>query len=534
MGIVAVLIAVMLFAVGCPATEPAEEPETPDEVTGRIIWSTYAEPAGFNPILQGGHNERWTWERVFASLIRIDENLEPEGEIAEDWEISEDGLEYTFYLRDDVFFHDGEQLTAEDVAFTYNAIKDPGYTGYAAGQFESLEYAEVVDEYTVRLILSEPYSPLMSRLFIGILPKHLYDAEPVADMMNNPYNRAPIGAGPFKFETFDPGQHTIVVANEDYFGEGPYTAEQRQRIVSDQDVAVAALEAGEIDYLYVTGTTRARLMEQYADRLDFYDWERLGTDFLQLNHLSFGLDDVRVRQALSHAINQDAIVDDILEGMGMNIYGPLPTTSWAYDEQVIQKFPYDPEQAVALLEEAGFQQNTDGIFEKDGQPLTWRAFTNAGNTRRESVLLLAQDNLSDIGIELQLEFLDWGIMQDEHLWKGDFDMVLQGIGWPPDPDQYDRFHSSQAERDADGRFRGMNHSSFKNDEIDRLLERGRTEPDPEIRKQIYSDYQALWSELQPWIQLHGAIGTGAVTNDIGGVVIGEGEGPIKPWLWYRE
>ncbi|MEX2355640.1 MAG: ABC transporter substrate-binding protein, partial [Thermaerobacterales bacterium] len=347
---------------GTPAAEPEQStPETPaddgeEALAGRIVWSTFGDPVGFNPILHGDSLAQWTWTRVFASLIRLDENLEPFGEIAESWTISDDGLEYTFHLRDDVYFHDGVQLTAADVAYTYNAIKDPDYTGWARADFAALDRVEVIDDYTAKFVLTESFAPFIVNLFVGILPAHLYADQSVADMPESPHNREPVGAGPFKFGRWDAGQHVILEANVDYFAEGPYTAEQWLKIVPDQDVAVASLEAGEIDYLFISGTTRQRIIDEYSDRLNFYDWPRLGTVYMQLNLERPGLSDRRVRQALAYGINQQAIVDDILEGRGVNIHAPLSPASWAYTEEGVTQYIYDPEKAVQLLEEAGYSR----------------------------------------------------------------------------------------------------------------------------------------------------------------------------------
>ncbi|MEX2356165.1 MAG: ABC transporter substrate-binding protein, partial [Thermaerobacterales bacterium] len=200
----------------------------------------------------------------------------------------------------------------------------------------------------------------------------------------------------------------------------------------------------------------------------------------------------------------------------------------------VTQYNYDPEKAVQLLEEAGYSRGGDGIFQKDGQRLSFDIMTNAGNVEREAIALLMQDNLAQVGIEIETSFVEWTVMNERYLWVGDFDMVISGVGWRADPDQYFRFHSSQAEKNAEGRFTGQNQGAFRNDEVDRLLEEGRRETDPAARAAIYADYQRLMSEELPYINLYAAIGTAAIPKDITNVIVAQGEGPILPWLWRRD
>jgi peptide/nickel transport system substrate-binding protein len=528
------------LALSACATRPSGDPAPgPDKATGdknepkiggKMVYAATGDPVNFNPILQSDTTSGWVVSRVFSSLVKIDEKLNVEADLATEWSSTPDGLQWTFKLRSDVKFHDGKPLTAEDVAYTYNAIKDKGYSGPRTAEFASVAKVEVVDPATVKFILNEPYSPLLTSLTYGILPKHLYADKPVADMKDNPANRKPIGSGPWRFGEWATGQYVALTRNDDYYGKGPFLPDVRMKFVQDTNVAVAQLEAGEVDNLALPAKEVKRVTASQAANYNFYKYQDLSFEYLGFNMTKEGLKDPAVRHAFAYAIDREKIVSDILEGEAVVMDAPIPPASWAYEPNVT-KYRFDAKKATDELEKAGYKKGADGIYAKDGKRLSYTLLTNSGNTTRESMALMIQKSLKDVGVEIKTEFIEWSVFLEKYLWVGNFDMMISGFSLGVDPDQYDLFHSSQAKKNDKGRFVGFNRSQFNNPQIDKLLEDGRKEGDKEKRKAIYSQYQKLYAEEIPWLILFNRKSTVAIKKNIAGVVESP-QGPIKSWLWY--
>lgn len=505
-------------AGGTPQSgEAGAAPAAPaKKVQGSIVFSGSGDPVNFNPILSSDTSSSWVKDRVYSGLVTIDPGLNVVGDLATEWSSSGDGMTWTFKLRDGVKFHDGKPLTAEDVAYTYNAIKDPGYSGPRTSDFASLNRVEVVDPLTVKFIMNEPFAPMLSSLTYGILPKHLYADKPVAEMKDNPYNRKPIGSGPWKFGEWVSGQYIVLTRNDDFYGEGPYIPEVRLKFVQDTNVAVAQLEAGEIDLLVLPGKDQKRITTDYQQPFDFYKYDRLSFEYLSFNHTVPGLNEKAVRQAFAYAIDREKIISDLLEGQGFIMDGPLPPASWAYEPNLPQ-YRFNQQKAIEGLEKAGYAKGADGVYAKDGRRLSFTLITNTGNPTREAMALLIQKAMKDVGVEIKTEFIEWSVMLEKHLWVGNNELFISGFSLDIDPDGFSFFHSSQAEKNEQGRFKGFNRAQYKNPEIDRLLEAGRREMDVAVRKQIYSDYQKLVADDVPWLFLSSPKSTAAVKKQFKGV-----------------
>ncbi|HYF94601.1 MAG TPA: peptide-binding protein [Symbiobacteriaceae bacterium] len=521
-----------------PAAKPAapeapkqEAPQTP-KVQGRLTWSGVGEPVNFNPILQSDVNSAWVAQRVFSGLVEINEKLEVAPDLATGWTQSTDGLAWTFKLRTNVKFHDGKPMTAEDVAFTYNAIKDKGYTGPRSGDFTALDRVEVVDPATVKFILKQSFAPFLSNLTYGILPKHLYDAKPVSEMKENPANRKPVGTGAWKFGEWVPGQYLTLVRNDDYYTEGPYIPEMVLKFVQDGNVATAKLEAGEFDIGAIPPTSVKRFMEKQSQVFNFYPYQGTGFEYLAFNMTKPGLNEKAVRQAIAYAIDRQKIVSDILEGQAIVLNAPVPPASWAYAEKPL-RYTLDPAKSVKLLEDAGYTKGADGIYAKNGQRLSFTITTNTGSPVRESECLFIQKALKDIGIELKMNLVELSVFQGKAMPTGAFDMVLNRLNLNVDPDPYSYFHSTQGQKNAKGTFVGFNISQYSNPEIDQLLEDGRKTLDQVKRKEIYAKYQEIIAEEIPWLVMFNYKSTYAIKKNVKGVVTSP-TGPTKARLWYIE
>jgi peptide/nickel transport system substrate-binding protein len=530
--VVSMLLAVALLLSGCgpQAQTGPKEPEGPT-LGGSITYGMTGDPVIFNPILSTDTPSGFVNTRVYSGLLRSNENLEMIGDLAESWSFSEDGLVWTFKLKQGVKFHDGQPLTSADVKYTYEAIKHPDYQGVRATDFKPIEKIEAPDDYTVVLTLKEPYAPLLTKLTYGILPKHIYETTPIGEMKQNPANMEPIGSGPYKYKEWQKSQHIILEANEDYFGDGPYIEQVIIKFYQDEQVMLAALEKGDIDYMgSIPVDDIERIKGEYSDRLNFQEVPANGYTYIGLKQTHPILKDVTVRKALMYGLNRQQIVDDLLQGYGTLMNANIAPVSWAYAEGELEEYKYDVEKAKALLEDAGWKEGADGIREKDGKKLAFDVLTSSGSTVNESVILLAQEDWKKIGVDINPQFIEWSVLCDQYLDVAQFEAYLLSWSLGLDPDFYLFFHSDSAVNE-EGQLVGFNDVEFKNEELDRLLEEGRTEMDQEKRKQIYWEAQKIINDELPYVFLFSRNYVSAMNKKVEGVVWST-LGPMFPEKWY--
>jgi len=512
---------------------PSEEPTR--EVEGEILYGMAGDPVLFNTILNTDIPSAFIIDRVFNGLVEFDENLEPVGDLAESWEFSEDGLEWTFHLREGVKWHDGEEFTAEDVKWTYDTIKHPDCSGPRTVDFQPVVETEIVDDYTVKLTLEEPYAPLLEALTVGIMPEHIFGETEVATMREHPANQAPIGTGPYKWGEWVKGQYLVLEANENYFEEGPWIARVRLQFYQDTQVMLAALENGDIDYMgSVPPDDVERVRDELEDTFNFYEFPNNGYTYIGLKQTHPILQDKRVRAALMYGINRAQIIEDVFKGLGTVMNSHYPPFSWAYTDDV-NEYEYETERAIGLLEEAGWTEvGDDGIRRNaNGDKLEFVVVCNTGNPQRESVLLVAQEQLKEIGVNMKPEFYEWSVLLEQYLDVAEFEAYMCGWSLGLDPDPYTYFHSVSSEFGPDGFLKGFNDVAIRNDELDRLIEEGRTTLDHETRKGIYQDINKILNEELPYIFLYTNNSVTAMHKRIQNVTMSP-LGPINPNEWYIE
>lgn len=494
---------------------------------GTFRYGITTNPRGmFNPILYTEVYDGLIINQVYDGLIRIDRNLQPQPEIAKSWEISEDGRSITFYLHENVTFHDGTPLTAKDVAFTYKTILHPHYTGvrygsfselvgakeYKAGKIDDVPGIEVIDDYTIRFTTNKPHAPLLSSFTYGILPSHLLEDIPVAELETAAFNRHPIGSGPFVFEEFKTDQHVILRANENYFqGRPNIDTLVFQKIASD--AVPIWLQQGRVDYVEIAP-------EQYPevdaiDFIDIYVYEALSYSYISFNLRQERMADRRVRQAMAYGFDRDTYVDVILEGFGIKANAPMPKASWAYTDEGINTYDYNPELAKKLLDEAGWKVGRDGVRQKDGMRLEFELLVPEGSRTTEQMALLFQQNMADIGIKINLMFMEFNAAVDR-VDAREFDMFTMGWSLSVDPDPHGIWHSTSP----------WNDPGFYNQRSDELIEMGRAETDIEKRKEIYAEWQQLINHELPYIFLNYSVTISAVSDKVQG--IDTEPGPLGP------
>lgn len=475
-------------------TEDDGEEETTGEPRegGSIVLGTSGEPVIFNSLYHSDSASADVTDLVFAGLTYTNENLEVQPLIAKsDPEISEDGLEWTYEMHEGVLFHDGEEVTAHDVVFTFEIFLHEDYTGPRASNFETLVSVEAIDDYTVKFTLSEVDAAFPTRVGYGILPKHLLEDVPVADLEDyREFNiDQPIGAGPFKFVEWVPGQNLQLEAFDDYFEGRPYLDNVTFRFASDSNALVLLLETGDIDHM-IAPTSEIATIETY-DHVNLSSVLALRYDYIGWNLDRPLFEDVRVRQALTHAIDRQEIVETIMEGQAEVADAPVSPLSWAYNDDV-PAFDYDPDRAIELLNEAGWEHNDDGIMEKDGEIFEFTILSNDGNTTRRDIGIIVQQYLNLIGIKVHAEQMEWGAFLDQiNPPNFDFDAIVMAWGLALDPDPTAIWHSKEIEN-------GLNRSAYRNDLVDELSDLNTTILDQDERAEVLGQIYAQIAEDQPY------------------------------------
>ncbi|MCX2726128.1 peptide ABC transporter substrate-binding protein [Thermomicrobium sp. 4228-Ro] len=483
-----------------------------------------------NPLLAQTTAEATVDQLLFEGLVWVDGSGLPQPELAEQWQVSDDGYTYTVQLRRDVLWHDGQPFTARDVLFTVRLIQDPSFPGDASlAMFWRSVEVEVVDAYTVRFRLIEPYAPFLTHLTLPILPEHVLAGTLAADLSKNAFSTRPIGTGPFMVDTIDLEKGSIELVRSPHFDRPvPMFDRVVVQLYENSEEALAAFRHGEIDALDLVPWPAVRDPRLVGDRARVYAPLLAGYTALFLNNQAQLFADVRVRQAIAAAIDRVALVRDVLGGEGEPGNGPIPPTSWAFQEQ---EYRYDPGMARQLLHDAGWEdRNGDGILEQGGLNFRFTLLVNVDDPLRVAVAEAVARQLGEVGIAVSVQPVPAQTLQRQLL-NREYTAAL--FGWMSstgDPDSFELWHSSQADI-------GTNVTGFRNRTVDVLLEEARRSTDQAERRSLYVEFQRLFAEYVPAVVLYYPRYSFVVSDRIGGV---DASPLIKPEdhihqlpRWYR-
>jgi peptide/nickel transport system substrate-binding protein len=454
-----------------------------------IVYGTTFQPNTLNPITAPDIVSRSAIEMIFSGLVAANEKSELRPSLAESWDSSADGKVWTFRLRHGVKWQDGQDFTAEDVKFTYDTVIDPNTKPTVAkADYAGLQKVEAVDPFTVRFYLAQPNAAFLARLVLCIAPKHLLQGQ---DLATTPFNRQPVGTGPFMLDSWVQGESLTLKRNPDYFGEKPKVDRIVWKIVPDSNVLALQASNGEVDGAPVFNPKDAATL-QSSGKLALHETLEGNTQIsLQLKNPLF--QDVRVRQALAYAIDTKALIDTVLAGAAVPATSDLLPTSWAYNPDV-PTYGYDPAKARALLADAGWKPGADGILAKDGKRFSISLMTDAGHKVREQVMLAVRQYWGELGIEVKAGTQERNSFIFEKVLKGDFDAVLLQTAVQIDPDLSRRFHSNSIKN-------GQNFLNYSNVKLDAVLEQALATADQQQRKQAYAAAQRILAEDLPEISL---------------------------------
>jgi len=443
--------------------------------------------------------------------VKYDKDIKLIGDLAERWDVTNNGKTITFYLRKGVKWHDGVEFTSEDCLFTYQKLIDPNVaTPYSSSYMDVLK-AEVMGKHIFRVTYKEPFSPALESWGMGMLPKHLLNGK---DINKDPFNRHPVGTGPYKFREWIAGQKIMLDANVEYFEGRPNIDQVIYRVIPDSSTMFQELLSGGVDMMglnplqYLRKSETRRIRENYRK----FRYPANAFTYIAYNLRNSLFSEIPVRQALSYAINRQSIIDGVLLGIGRPCTGPYSDVSWAYNPHV-KSYDYNPDLSLRMLNDAGWRaSDAGGILEKNGRPFRFTIMTNQGNNERIRTAEIIQQNFKKIGIEVNIRVMEWQAFL-EQIDKRSFDAIILGWSMGRDPDIYDIWHSSKTKKGE------YNFIGYKNAEVDRLLVQGRRTFDMEKRKKIYYRIHAILAEEQPYAFLYVPDATPIVHKRFKGIAV---------------
>jgi peptide/nickel transport system substrate-binding protein len=461
------------LAVGRSALAQAPRPG------GTFISARTTEATGLDPQLVPAFSRSARSPMMYNQLVRFEPDMTPVGELAESWQVSPDGLTWTFKLRDNVKFHDGQEMTSADVKFTFDRLfeKSPGKSDFIA-----VDKVEPVGKHSVKFVTKEPFAGLLAALggFWGFIINE------AGVKKHGDLNKAAVGTGPFMLDDWKVEQQMTLKKNPSYFKKGlPYVDQVLLRVIPDEANIVAALRTGQIHHAFIEDNKNFNLLKD-EKALTGYRSSRLGYDFLNINASRGPLKDVRVRQAISWAVDRSQVLRVAASGFGrLTAPATAPMKQWHLPEEQWMKF-YKPdvERARKLMAEAG---QSGGFTVKLGVIPTFPTMVSGAP--------VIAAHLKRIGINAEIENVEYAVWIKRWLAK-DFDLTMNTTPGYADPDTafFRALHSTK----------GQNWNSWSVPDLDALMEEGRRTMDPKKRKEIYDRVQIMILENVPHLWLFSA------------------------------
>jgi peptide/nickel transport system substrate-binding protein len=451
-----------------------------------------SDPTNIDPRFGTDVNSSRVHQIVGNGLIQKDakSNLVPD--LAERWE-NPDEKTYIFHLKKGITFHDGTELTAEDVKFTFESIIDPEMNSPKAGAYQQLDTIEVLDPYTVKFTLKDVFAPFLIEMAHPIMPKQATEAQ-----RDRKFTESLVGTGPFKLVDWKHDEELVFEANPEYFEGAPKLEKIIFKVIPEEKTRFLELAYGKVDFVQnaldpqtITLIKNGENLPKKPKALQVIAEESVLIYYMGFNLEDPILSDVNVRQAISYAIDRQLIVDHLLEGQASLATGLLSPSNWAYEPDV-KTYAYDPEKAKALLDEAGYP-DPDGDGPESRFTIVYKTSTDPLRMLIGQVL---QDQFKQVGIEIsEIQTFEWAKFYQDII-DGNFQIyTLRWVGITEPDIFYSIFHSSMIPPN------GRNRGRYVNAGIDELTERGRLAIDVEERKQAYSEIQKILAEDLPYVFL---------------------------------
>jgi peptide/nickel transport system substrate-binding protein len=504
---------------GVDTAETTTEEAAGDASGGTLVAAVSSDPGSLNPAITTSGGVHTASELMFNGLVELDTGGEPVPGLAESWDIEEDGALYRFHLLEGVRWHDGEPFTSADVVYTFEEVLLDLHARTAASVGAAIESIEAPDDLTVELRFTEPYAPLLQQLNVTeapVLPAHIYEG---TDPQENPANLEPVGTGPFRFVSYTPDSEIRLARNEHYFKDGlPHLDEVVLRIIPDDGSALAALEAGEVDFLFgAPGPDLERLRDD--DTLSFLETSVNPGGSNCIMTVTFNLDrpmfaDVDTRRAIGTALDRQQFVDRVAFGEGRVATAPISSNVPVGYAEGIDLPEHDPDEAEAMLDAAGWvrdgggtrtAQGVEGV--DDGTPLAFD-FVAFPAFQAYGELFAAQ--LERVGADVTLRPMEPPVFVETVFTERDFDTNVISYCNGPDPEIGVRrmYVSSNI-----GTVPFSNAAGYSDQEVDRLFDEALTTVDAAARADIYRQIQERLAEDLPYLWLVETRSTRVFTSD---------------------
>lgn len=447
--------------------------------------------------------------QIYDGLVRYNRNFKIVPDLAKSWKISNGGKTITFYLHRHIRWQNGQKFTAKDVLFTYRLMVNPKTPTPYAAEYLKVYKARIIGKYIFRVTYKKPYAPALSSWGLSILPEKLLKGK---NLFTTKFRSHPVGTGPYEFDKWIHGYEIVLKANPHYFMGAPHIKRLIYKIVPDSSSMFLMLKSNGISYMglspiqfrYESGS------KKFNSRFKKYIHPSLSFTFLGYNLLDPLFKNIKVRQALSYAIDKKEIIKGALLGLGVHCYGPFMPGTYFYNKDV-KRYNYNTAKALKLFNEAGWSLK-NGVLEKNGRPFRFTILTPQGNQERLSAAEIIQQNLKKIGIKVGIRVMEWTSLISEFIMKKKFQTVLLGFTITPDPyDNASIFMSSNIVP------KGLNFTSFKDPEIDYLFRKARSTFDLKKQRAYYFKIQRILAKEAPYTFLYIPYAMPVVKKSIKGI-----------------
>jgi peptide/nickel transport system substrate-binding protein len=510
-----------------------ESREGPPSSGGVLRRRLFGEPGTLNAVLQTSAPEAYVLQYIQRNLLDFDSRMNLVPALAERWEVSADGRDYTFTLRADAVWEDGTAVTSRDAVFTIEKIVDPKVASTVFKPvFDGLESVEAIDARKFVARFREPYVFRPMAFVVPLLPAHRFARAGNRGFSRSRENRAPLSDGPYRLVSWKTQESLTLERNPRYWGEPGRFDRIVFRIVPDDTTAYRLLREGELDEDLINTAIRDRALgdSSFGSCCRVVEFYNLDYNYIALNNRSPFFADARVRRAMTMLLDRASIVRNLYKGSARIISGPWAPDSPAYDPSV-PPLPFDPKAAAVLLDEAGWRDTDgDGVRDRAGREFSFELLVSAGSAAGQEIDEILASELARVGVRARVRSLEWGSFV-ERVDAGDFEAA--SLAWSsvdPNPDPYPYWHSSQCAP------KGLNDGCYRNPEADRLMEQARRETDPKRREEIFHRLHRIFREDAPAIFVVNASQKYALRRTIRGLVTsplglyGIWPGPLSWWL----
>lgn len=489
--------------------DPSKLPATAKERKDTLIVGITAPSGKFNPIYSDSVYDSYVTSLIFDGLVTNDKEGKPAANVAKEWKVSDDNKTYTFTLNQGIKFSNGDELTADDVAFTYTALCDPkydgprtdaveklvGYEDYKKGNATEVKGIKVIDKYNISFTLTEVKAPAIYDFGYGIMSKKYYGFEKGGIQKLKDNFLKPMGSGAYKLTDYKPGSTVSFTKNDGFWKGAPKTPNIIMKVTNAQ-TNIQELQAGTVDIDRIAPNNKNITMLKQAGFLDLQLFPQNGYGYIGLNTRLPMFSDKKVRQALMYGLDRKSFLDSYYNGYADPCNVPISVVSWAYNDEV-NKYEYDVEKAKKLLDEAGWKVGADGkTREKDGKKFVihWKTYT--GSKYVDNLIPIVKDNWGKLGIEVVPELVEFATLSEKVYDKQDFEMYNMAWNLSIDPDPSGIFGASQ---DVMG---GFNSVGWHPDKSEELMKKGIQETDLKKRAEIYKEWGALINDELPYLFLN--------------------------------